>query len=49
MMKSLNGLEVSDNLRMSVGWCSQEDFDAIQQLFAARSINNTGDVNFAKI
>jgi hypothetical protein len=44
MMKALNGLEVNDNLRMAVGWCSQEDFNAVQNLFAASSITPDAEV-----
>lgn len=31
MIKALNGMEVNDNLRLAVGWCTQEDFSAMQQ------------------
>jgi hypothetical protein len=46
MVKSLNGFEVNDNLRMAVGWCNQEDFNAIQHLFAASSVGCDADVSF---
>lgn len=43
-MKSLNGMEVNDNLRLAVGWCSQQDFTDMQELVPASSVSSDGEV-----
>ena len=45
-IKTLNHFEVKDILRLSANWCDQNDINALQQLFAAISINTHAEVPF---
>lgn len=42
-------MEVNDNLRLAVGWCSQQDFNDMQELVAASSVSSDGEVGNARM